>query len=236
MSKRVAVLMSGGLDSTVVASMACRMIDNDGVHLLFFDYGQKMSDKEIDACLKIYGELHDQYPHKDLVFKNFGVELLEDIGGSALTDYRMEVQDGAEFLGKPTAWVPARNLVLLSLATAYADKNFLSELYVGFNKQESVNYTDAGEPFFNLFDEILKFGAKNEIRLIAPLLQKNKRQIVELGLTLDAPIKESWSCYKDGEKHCGVCSSCLGRKKAFADCDIPIDPDEWENTELRELW
>jgi 7-cyano-7-deazaguanine synthase len=98
-----------------------------GVHLLFFDYGQKMCDKEIDASIKIWEKLVKDYPDKEIVFKNFGVELLEEIGGSALTDYNYDIKDGAEFIGKPEAWVPARNLVLLSLATAYADKIFLAK-------------------------------------------------------------------------------------------------------------
>jgi 7-cyano-7-deazaguanine synthase in queuosine biosynthesis len=90
MSKRIVVLMSGGLDSCVVATQACKMLDNDGVHLLFFDYGQKMCDKEIDASIKIWEKLVKDYPDKEIVFKNFGVELLEEIGGSALTDYNYD--------------------------------------------------------------------------------------------------------------------------------------------------
>ena len=117
-------------------------------------------------------------------------------------------------------WVPGRNLVFTSIATSFAEAEGAEIIIVGWDKEEAANFPDNSKEFLNSFNKILAIGSKNNIEIKAPLIDLNKKEIVELGRTLKAPMELSYSCYLSGDIHCGTCESCLRRKRAFSEAGI----------------
>ena len=153
---------------------------------------------------------------------------LANLGNSALTtdkeipklaiddlDNNEKLEDSAD-----KVWVPGRNLVFTSIATSFAEANGAEIIIVGWDKEEAVNFPDNSKEFLNSFNETIAIGSKDNIEIKAPLIELNKKEIVELGKKLNAPMELSYSCYNSGNIHCGICESCLRRKRAFIDALI----------------
>ncbi len=207
------VLLSSGLDSTVAFKEAYNRCDE--LLCVTFDYGQRAKEKEITFAKKIC-ELFDvgHITISLLWYGNFrgaltGKEELPRILEGELDD--MEIaQKTAE-----KVWVPARNVVFLSVGAALAE-NYRYELVVtGFDAEEAATFPDNTSEFVESFNEMLKFGTLTHPSVYTPLISMSKAEIVKLGLEIGAPLEWSWSCYEGGENPCGVCESCLRRKRAF---------------------
>jgi 7-cyano-7-deazaguanine synthase len=114
-------------------------------------------------------------------------------------------------------WVSARNLVMLSLMTAWAETNKFGYIALGNNLEEAGAYPDNEEEFGNRFNAILPFATQNgvKIELLQPLSTYMKHEIVKLGLELGVPYHLTWSCYGDGRKPCNECGPCYMRRVAF---------------------
>ena len=117
-------------------------------------------------------------------------------------------------------WVPGRNLVFTSIATSFAEAEGAEIIIVGWDKEEAANFPDNSKEFLNSFNKTIAIGSKDDIEIKAPLIDLNKKEIVELGETLKAPMELSYSCYVGGKIHCGSCESCLRRKRAFKEGKI----------------
>lgn len=200
------VVCSGGLDSVVSATIACKQYD---VTLIHFQYGCRAEGPEVAAVRKVAA-------HLNVPLKLFPLPIYSK-GDSPLFDSDSKVaggEAGAEFAHE---WVPARNLVLLSVAVAYAEANGFEVLVLGNNLEEAGAYPDNEPEFIKRFNDILPFavGDGKRMRVEMPVGNMMKHEIVHAGLVHGAPMHLTWSCYRAGEQHCGTCGPCFMRRTAF---------------------
>lgn len=202
------VVCSGGLDSVVSAVFAQKELGLD-VQLFHIQYGSRAEGPEVDAVAKVAG------------FMGVSVEFLHlpvySVSDSPLLQADSVVaggEEGAEFAHE---WVPARNLLLLAAATAYAEAHGFKWLVLGNNLEEAGAYPDNEPEFIARFNDLLPFavGDGKRVRVLMPVGNLMKHEIVALGHRLDAPMHLTWSCYRAGEKHCGTCGPCYMRRTAF---------------------
>lgn len=217
------VLVSGGMDSCVTAGIAG--LDNS-LAFLHVNYGQKTESRE----LKAFNDLCDYFkPVKKLMVD---ISYLKHIGGSALTDDKLDVPEG-EITKKsiPITYVPFRNAHLLSIAVSWAEVIGAKKIYIGAVEEDSSGYPDCREEFFKAFQQAINKGTKPEtnIEIVTPIIHKKKSEIVKIGIHLGVPFHLTWSCYKDEDFACGSCDSCLLRLKGFREAGIedPIKYKTW---------
>lgn len=204
------VLVSGGLDSAVTASIASLV--SDELYFLHLNYGQRTEDKE----LKSFNSLRDFFKVSGNLVTD--ISYLKDIGGSALTDSSIEVPMDEVQSGKvPVTYVPFRNAHLLSIAISWAEVVGCSDIYIGAVEEDSSGYPDCRREFFDAYEAAANLGTKPEtkINLLTPLIEMSKGEIVKKGIELKTPFNLTWSCYKNDDKACGHCDSCLLRLKGF---------------------
>ncbi len=219
------IIASSGLDSTVAASWA--KDKGYDITLLHFTYGCHAGGKEAKAMDAIAKAL------KAPLIK-ISTDFFSTIGGSNLIKYpggkTPKISGGIEGAELAKEWVPARNLVFLSLATAIAEAKGFRYVVLGGNLEESGAYADNEYSFQKDFDDMLP-GALNlnsRVNLLIPLGGLMKRGIVELGIELNAPLDKTWSCYKSMKFHCGECGPCFMRRTAFKMCGL-VDPVPYMN-------
>ena len=222
--EKAVVLLSGGLDSTTC--MAVAKEKGLEVYPISFDYHQRHSI-ELEGAKKVVAYY--------AVKKHLIIETnMEQIGGSALTDKKIDVPDGdVESDEVPVTYVPARNLIFLSYALGYAEVIGASSVYIGVNAVDYSGYPDCRPEFIQRFQSLADYATKataaehKKIRIETPLQELSKKEIVQLAAKLKAPLQYTHSCYKGGEKACGVCDSCKLRLKGFAEAGVE-DPIEYE--------
>lgn len=208
--QRAVVIASGGLDSTVAACEARSHHPGlHDLHLLHFRYGCRAEFQELRS-VEILGRHLGAPVHvvdvPSLVFSS-----------SSLVDTKKKVASGLEGAEWAHDWVPARNLVFLSLASAWAENYGAGFIYLGTNLEEGGAYPDNEEQFLRDFERTLVRGVQNGTRISirTPLGGLTKKEIVARGLELGAPLEFSWSCYHEGPGHCGDCGPCFMRREAF---------------------
>ena len=208
--KQAVVLLSGGLDSATVLYLArswgyqCRC--------LIFDYGQ-LHKKEVARAVRIakscacaYRILKIDFPWK----------------GSALLDKKIKIPEKIS-KGVPVTYVPARNIIFLSFALSYAGALKAQAIFIGAHAQDYSGYPDCRGEFLVSFERMARVGTLDACRIIAPLLRKNKSQIIFMGQKLGVPFELTWSCYRGGKRPCGRCDSCYYRAKGFKEAGL-VDP------------
>jgi 7-cyano-7-deazaguanine synthase len=213
---RAVVLLSGGMDSCVCASLAARDHEAAAVHI---SYGQRTEERERQSFLAICQRLKI---HDRLMIRN---ESLRAIGGSALTDSSIDIPN-SEVVGHdvPVTYVPFRNAHFLSVAVSWAEVLGAEQVYIGAVEPDSSGYPDCRPAYYEAFNEVIKAGTKDgRIRVVTPLIAMRKAEIVRLGLELGAPLDLTWSCYSREDRACGVCDSCALRLRAFEAAGVP-DP------------
>ncbi len=215
------VLVSGGMDSCVTIAIANTNYD---LALLHVNYGQRTQARELKAFYDISS--YYNIPENKILISN--VDYLSKIGGSSLTDSRMDVQEAQEYSsGIPTSYVPFRNTLFLTIAVSWAEIIGARKVFIGAVEQDSPGYPDCRQIYYEAFNELIKVGTRPEtqIEVETPLIQKSKSEIVRTGISLKAPLHLSWSCYKNADKACGKCQSCFLRLKAFKEAGTkdPID-------------
>jgi 7-cyano-7-deazaguanine synthase len=215
------VLLSSGMDSVVAFKKAFDEFDE--LLCLTFDYGQRARGRELELSAKIAS--HYDVSHKIIELAwlaGFGGALT---GGGELPRVSRDELD-ATFVTLRSAeavWVPARNLVFLSVAASFAENYGYGTIVAGFDAEEAATFPDNSPRFIELFNEVLELGTLNHPVVYAPLESLNKVEIVRLGVEIGAPFQWSWSCYSDGSLPCGVCESCVRRRRAFDAAGFP-DP------------
>lgn len=221
-SRRAVILASGGLDSTVTASIA----KQDGCELFFLTlaYGQRHA-VEVERARQVADVLG--------VADHLVMDLdLRAIGGSALTGQTAVPKDReSNERGRtiPVTYVPGRNLIFLSIAAAHAEVVGAPLIYFGANVLDYSGYPDCRPEFIHAFEVVLKEGTKagtegNPLHVRAPLLMLTKAEIIQRGIELHVPFHLTHSCYDPvGEKACGRCDSCTIRREGFAKAGV-VDP------------
>jgi len=217
--KKAVVLLSGGLDSTTC--MATAQDKGYRLYPISFDYGQR-HNRELE-CAKKVAKYYKVEFHK--VFK------IDYVGGNALVDRKIDVPDykGGEDI--PVTYVPARNILFLSYAAGYAESIDAQAIFIGVSAVDYSGYPDCRPQFIKAFQKVLEVGTKmgvegNPIQIKAPLIHLSKAQTIKLASELDAPLHLTTSCYRGGEKACGVCDSCTLRLKGFREAGVE-DPIEY---------
>ncbi|BCU66595.1 7-cyano-7-deazaguanine synthase [Sulfolobales archaeon HS-7] len=207
--KKALVICSGGLDSTVAATYLLRQ--GYQVSLLHFNYKHKAQEKEREAVINVANFL-------GVPVMEMNTDLFKLIGSTALIDGEItkagKGEAGAEFAHE---WVPARNLVFISIAIALAEARGYDVVATGINLEEAGAYPDNEMEFVRLLNDVIPYavGPNKHVELVMPVGHLVKHEIVKLGLELGAPLHLTWSCYEGKEKHCGECGPCYMRKKAF---------------------
>jgi len=221
--KKAISVLSGGLDSTVATAVYTKDYD---IHGITFDYGQKSAVQEIKSSNAVCEKLGMKHTVIDLKW-------LANLGNSALTNNEdipitnFEELDNKSFAEENAnkVYVPARNTVFTAIATSFAEAENAEIIIVGWDKEEAATFPDNSKEFLNKFNELIAIGTKTNlnIEIKAPAIDLTKKEIVELGKKVDAPMDISYSCYNDNEIdniHCGVCESCVRRKRAFLEANI----------------
>lgn len=201
--------MSGGMDSTLVAyMMKSRGFEVVALH---FNYGQRTVRKELDAFRSICDDIGVSSRYE------IDLDFFKTIGASALTDHSIEVPTEGVEPGVPVTYVPFRNGIFLSIATAIAEKEGCEVIAIGVVEEDSSGYPDCRESFIRAFEESANLGTKEttQITIKMPLVALHKSQIVQEALNLNVPLRLTWSCYQNEEKACGVCDSCRLRLRGF---------------------
>ena len=224
MKKAISVL-SGGLDCTVATSVYAKEYD---IHAITFNYGQKSFERELEASKKICEKMGFEHSVIDLPW-------LAQISKSTLNtdeDIPEVSEEDLDDMKKSSetassVWVPARNMVFTSIATSYAESIGAEIIIVGWDAEEAATFPDNSKEFLNAFNELIEIGSPENIKIEAPAIDLNKEEIVELGLEVGAPMELSYSCYAGRDKHCGVCESCMRRKRAFKKLKVE-DVTEYE--------
>lgn len=221
--EKAIVLLSGGMDSLVCAGEAFH--NNHEVYFLHMSYGQKTSEKEKESFRSI-AQYYKVGPEN---CKIIDMTFLHQIGGSSLTDDKIEVKsfqgDSEEI---PDSYVPFRNSIILSLAVSWAEVVGATKLYIGANVEDSPGYPDCRPSYYKAFNQLIKEGTKAlNIEILTPVINLKKKEIVKRGTQLKVPFHLSWSCYKNTDKACGTCDSCTLRIRGFKEANI-IDPIDYK--------
>ncbi|OGW75253.1 MAG: 7-cyano-7-deazaguanine synthase QueC [Omnitrophica bacterium RBG_13_46_9] len=215
--KKAIVLLSGGIDSATTLYVAKKK--GFAPSALIFDYGQRQR-KEIESAKKIAKKARCPYRIVRLPFF---------WKGSSLLDSKVPVPVNRSFnsigRGIPSTYVPARNLVFLCIAASFAESTRTRAIFIGAHTQDFSGYPDCRKVFFEAFKKVLTAGTKDgsKIEVFTPLIDKNKEEIIKIGLRLNVPYRMTWSCYKGGKRPCGICDSCIIRARGFKEAGI-ADP------------
>ena len=228
-ARRAVCLLSGGLDSSTCLALARRQ--GYECYALSFDYGQRHRI-ELDAARRVSECLR--------AARHIVVSIdLRVFGGSALTadievPKRRDERDMSR--GIPVTYVPARNTVFLSLAVAWAEVLEASDIFIGVNAIDYSGYPDCRPEFIESFEHMANLATKagvegrTRVRIHTPLIRLSKAEIVRLAAELGLDFSLTHSCYDPDEsgRPCGLCDSCLLRKKGFEQAGVP-DPLEYRS-------
>ncbi|HZK77075.1 MAG TPA: 7-cyano-7-deazaguanine synthase QueC [Candidatus Kapabacteria bacterium] len=209
---RAVILLSGGMDSTLTATIALR--ESGKVAALHLNYRHRTEQRE----LKAFQEVCDALEISERLVVD--IEFLRTIGGSSLTDISIDVTNAnLEATAIPTSYVPFRNGNFLSIAASWAEVIGANAIYIGAVEEDSSGYPDCRRTFFDAFERAIELGTKPEtqIRIVTPIIHLRKSEIVKESLRLGAPIERTWSCYQSEDVACGVCDSCALRLRGFAE-------------------
>jgi 7-cyano-7-deazaguanine synthase len=217
------VLLSGGLDSATVLAIA----SEQGLrcHALSVDYGQRHR-AELDAAARVAMAL-GAHEHRTLRID------LGGIGGSALTDANIAVPESPQ-IGIPVTYVPARNTVMLSFALGWAEVLEAPKIFIGVNAVDYSGYPDCRPVFVAAFERVANLATKAGVegtiafKIVAPLIDLTKAQIIQRGVALGVDYSLTVSCYQadDEGRACGSCDACRLRREGFVAAGVP-DPTRY---------
>ena len=224
MNRKAVLLLSGGLDSATTLAIA-RSQGYD-VYAMSFRYGQRHAP-ELERAKQIAEQMGvRQHVVMDIDLRVFG--------GSALTDdIDVPKSRSADEMatGIPVTYVPARNTIFLSFALAWAETLGCDAIFIGVNALDYSGYPDCRPEYIAAYEKMANQATKagvegsTRIKIHTPLISMTKAEIIKTGIALGVDYSLTLSCYEpDGQgRACGLCDSCLLRKKGFAEAGVP-DP------------
>jgi 7-cyano-7-deazaguanine synthase len=223
MDCKAIVIFSGGLDSTTL--LYHLRAEGYDLRALSVNYGQRHQEQELAAAHAIAGQLGIDRQTLDLT------ALTELLGKNSLSDLSVGVPEGpyAEESMRLTT-VPNRNMILLSVAIAWAASLKVPAVAFAAHGGAYTPYPDCQPAFAEAMDQAARVCHWSPIRVLAPFVHWTKADIVRRGAELGVPFALTWSCYQGGARHCGRCGTCLDRKAAFATSGVP-DPTQYETAQ-----
>ena len=196
------LLLSGGLDSLVAAWDA--RDDHPPLLAITFDYGQRSACREIEAALRMAAEMGVDH-------RLIKLPWMKRLAPDDIANPSRDISSASD----SSVWVPARNAVFISIAAAHAEAYDCDAIVCGFNAEEAATFPDNSAEFVRRTDAMLELATRNGPRVVCPTLTLTKREIVELGISSDAPLSLIWSCYSDAQEHCWRCPSCRRLRSAL---------------------
>jgi 7-cyano-7-deazaguanine synthase len=208
------VLLSGGMDSATLLHAVARNPRTGPVWAISIHYGQKHS-REL-AAARWQARAAGVREHRVVDLACLGALLGN---ASALTGRTRAVPDLAAIAvpdrDQPPTYVPNRNMILLSLAAAWAEAVGASRVFYGAQRQDEYGYWDCTRAFVARLNSALALNRRRPVRVVAPFVAWSKARVLKKGLELGVDYSHTWSCYRGGRKPCGACPSCVERARAF---------------------
>jgi len=204
---KVCVLLSGGMDSVTVLYDALRC--HEVAACLSFDYGSKHNAREIP-----FARLHAQ--RNGVAHHTVALDFIDRLFKSDLLRSGGPIPEGhyAEESMRQTV-VPFRNGIMLAVAAGFAESLGAGGVVIAAHAGDHAIYPDCREPFLRAMGEATEQGTYAKIQLLRPFIAMDKAAIARRGAELGVDFAATWSCYKGGEIHCGVCGTCVERREAF---------------------
>jgi len=226
--KKAVVLLSGGLDSTTTLAIA----HNEGydTYCMSFRYGQRHA-MELQCAENIAKALGaKQHIIVDIDLRTFGASAL-----TADIEVPKNRSDTEMESAIPITYVPARNTIFLSYALAYAEVLVADTIFIGANAIDYSGYPDCRPEYIEAYQTMANLATqagvagKTKLRIRAPLIDKTKAEIIQIGAALGVDYSLTLSCYDPDTEGsaCGGCDSCLLRKRGFKEAGIP-DPTRYQ--------
>jgi 7-cyano-7-deazaguanine synthase len=216
-NQKAVCIISGGMDSALAAAIA--RSDGYDIVAVHFNYGQRTEHKELVSFRLIAEDMGALERYE------IDVPFFEQIGASALTDTAIEVPVGGIEEGVPVTYVPFRNGIFLSIASAIAEKHGADALYIGVVEEDSSGYPDCRQNYIEAMERAVNLGTRDEthVTIRMPLVHMQKSQIVKKAMKMGVDLSHTWSCYQNEEEACGVCDSCRLRLNGFKKAGA-VDP------------
>ena len=203
------------MDSCVTSAFA--NCDDYDLAFLHLNYGQRTEKRE----LKAFTDIADYYEVQERLVVD--INYLNEIGGSCLTDNTIPVPNADLDNSKiPISYVPFRNANILAIATSWAEVINANAIYIGAVEEDSSGYPDCRRTFYDAFEKTIEKGTKPEtqIKIITPIIDLSKKEIIVKANELNAPLHLTWSCYEMEDTPCGQCDSCALRARGFEQAGI----------------
>lgn len=216
--KNSVIVLSGGMDSvTMLYEYADRI-----ALAVNFSYGSNHNEREAACARRHCRKLGIELVEIDMSFigENFHSSLLEGAEAIPEGDY--------DFDNMKSTVVPFRNGIMLAAAAGLAESRGLSHVMIANHSGDHALYPDCRNSFIEAMSKAISAGTYDGITVFAPYTQLDKAEIARHGKRLGIDYRQTYSCYKGGEKHCGVCGTCRERKAALAEAGIE-DLTEYEN-------
>ncbi len=218
-NEQAIIICSGGIDSVTTAFYVKKKLNYSKITILFFNYNQKSLVQERKASKLCANSLNAEFIEIKLPELHKLSTSLINIKGSANKITKGKLKDTKEESKK--WYVPSRNLIFLSYASALADSIFIkekvkSDIFLGFKCEGSDSYPDTTLDFVNKMNSLLSKSSSYPIKILTPLIKMDKEDIINLAVKLNIKLEETFSCYSSQSgKHCGICLSCALRKSGF---------------------
>ena len=219
------ILLSGGMDSTVLLHHVARTLSPSPLISVSYSYGQRHSKELAEAEWQAAQAGVDEHRVIPIEFVaglvSAGTTLVH--GGGEVPDLD-EVSTDA--LSQPPTYVPNRNMMLLSIAAAFAEAQGIRDVYYGAQAQDEYGYWDCTVEFLECINGVLSLNRRDPVTIHAPFVTEKKAAIVRMGMELGVDFQRTWSCYRGGDTPCATCPTCVERQKAFAEAgfDDPLEP------------
>ena len=204
-------IVSGGIDSVTLAYQLYH--EGDDLLFLTFDYGQKHR-KEI-AAATIYAKLLNS---PQIIFDL--MDLGTNLNHNALTCETNVPPCAYDALSMSQTVVPARNAVMIAIATAIAVDKGYDRIALGVHGGDHFIYPDCRPEFIAAIEQVMQLATESAIEIHTPFIDKTKTNIIKIGKTLKIPYEHTWSCYNGQELHCGQCGTCIERRGAFRQANL----------------
>jgi 7-cyano-7-deazaguanine synthase len=219
MSKNAIILCSGGLDSVTCAYYVKNNLKYENITLLFFNYNQKSLNQERESVKYCSNSIKSEFKEINLPeLHNLSTSLI-NVSVKINAVNKENLKDTKEESKK--WYVPCRNLLFLSYASALAESNFIksnqeSDIFIGFKCEGQDSYPDTTKEFLLKYNNLIAISSISKINVLAPLIEHDKEDIISLAEKMKVPLEKTFSCYSPKNNiHCGKCLSCALRKQGF---------------------
>ena len=223
--KRCIIPVSGGIDSSSILYHAHKNHDWDEIHTVTFNYGQR-HNKEIEYANRLVENISTSHKILDMSF------IKDILTSSSITNENIDVAKTSDILGDPQTvnYVPNRNMMMLSICSAYAESLGANIVFHGSALVDSqAGYWDGSIEFIEAINNVNALNRRDRVNIEAPLIKLSKKQIIQEGVRLGVDFTKTWTCYDGGDgvtAGCGECPACSSRIQGFLEAGY-IDPIEY---------